>query len=123
VLRAEWDAMSLKILGRLFTGPNDPQRAAVRVNHAPAVFAIIDKGGQSWDPQFRMIDLGDTGGAAVVFAEHPDLARWQAAAQGQLSIYFYVPDPDDGDPAAQRRALIEEIRANWPPGGLIAPGR
>jgi hypothetical protein len=115
--------MSLKISGRLFTGPNDPATAVVRSNHAPAVFAVVDKAGQAWDPQFRLLDLGDTGGAPVVFAEHPDLARWTAAAEGKLSIYFHVPDPDDGDQAAQRAALVETIRTNWPPGGLISTAR
>jgi hypothetical protein len=115
--------MSLKIYGRLFTGPNDPTTALVRANHAPAVFAVVDKVGQAWDPQFRLIDLGDTAGAPVIFAQHPDLARWSAAAEGKLSIYFHVPDPDDGDPAVQRKTLVEAIRANWPPGGLISTAR
>lgn len=115
--------MSLKILGRLFTGPNDPRTAVVRHNHPPAVFAVIDKAGQAWDPEFRLIDLGDTAGATVVFAQHPDLGRWMAEAKGKLTIYLHVPDADDGDATAQRRALVETIRANWPPGGLISTAR
>ena len=111
--------MALKICGYLFTGPNDPATAVVRHNHAPVVYAVVGKGGEPWDPQFRLIDIGETAGAATIFAQHPDLARWSAAAQAKPLLYFHVPDPDEGDPAAQRRTLVELIRANWPAGGVI----
>jgi len=114
--------VSLKILGRLFTGPHDPSTAVIRHNHEPVVYVAVDRTGQPWDPDFRLIDIGDTAGATVVFAEHPELPRLNAVATGKLSLYFHVPDPDD-DPAMRRRQVVEAIRAGWPPNGRISSFR
>lgn len=111
--------MSLKICGHLFTGPYDPAKAVIRANHEPVVFAVVEKIGQSWDPRFRLIDIGDTAGAAVSFAEHPERARWEAGATGKLALYYHAPDAESGDAAGRRRALVETIRASWPPDGLL----
>ncbi|MCK6450957.1 MAG: hypothetical protein L6R19_08900 [Alphaproteobacteria bacterium] len=112
--------MSLKIGGRLFTGPFPLVRARVRKNHPACVFAIVCKQGKPWNPSFRLIAVGETGGTDVAFAEHASRTEWERVAGGALDVYMLEMPEADGIPRSAREALVAEIRAAYdPPHGEI----
>jgi len=106
--------MSLTIGGRLFTGPFELHSAAVRANHQPAVFAIVAKQGEPWNPRFVLIDVGETGDTGMSFSDHPLRTHWErAAGAGPPSVYFHSM-PRVGNAAAERQALVAQLRQTYP---------
>lgn len=113
--------MSLKLQNFLFSGPYDPARTIVRKNKAACVFAVISREGKPYNPDFRVIDIGDTRGDTVAFAEHPDLSAWQAEAGGELGLYFFRPDAGEPEASAIRSHVVAVLRGIYtPPTGIIA---
>jgi hypothetical protein len=113
--------MAIKIAGRLFTGPMPIATTTVRRNHNPAVYVVISKAGQSWNPTFRVIDVGETAGADLSFAEHPRLSDWEKTKDGELGIYILSLRKDEPRSDADRAAMVEDIRRLYdPPNGFIS---
>lgn len=112
--------MSLKIGDHLFTGPFQVDKTRVRANHPPAVYAIICKGGQPWDPTFRLLDVGETGENGIVFAEHERLAQWEADNDGELCVYLLQRESNDRFDLEARESLVEDLRTRYdPPQGMV----
>jgi hypothetical protein len=113
--------MGLKISGRLFYGPSPIDRVVIKSNHPPAVFAIVSRTGDPWNPQFRLIDVGFSGPNGMVLADHPRCAEWEAENDGALQVYLLDLKRHEGDPAARAQAIIAECRERYqPPGGFIS---
>ncbi len=113
--------MSLKLLQLLFTGPFDPGEAIVRSNKAACVFAVISREGKPYNPRFRVIDIGDTGGETVAFRDHPKLQDWRHESTGELGIYFYRPETREPQASEQRAQVVDELTAFYtPPKGVVA---
>jgi hypothetical protein len=106
--------MSLTIAGRLFTGPFDLDSTVVRANHPPAVFAIVAKLGEPWNPQFVLIDIGETGETGLTFSDHPLRAVWEQAAGANPPAIYLHSLPRTGGGAAEREALIAQLRKAYP---------
>jgi|SRR5579862_2160696 len=105
--------MSLTIAGRLFTGPFDLDNTVMRPNHQPAVFAIVAKQGEAWDPQFVLIDVGETGECGVAFSSHPSRGAWERAGAGHRpTVYLHSMPKASG--ASEREALVAELRKAYP---------
>ncbi len=112
--------MSLKIAGYLFTGPYDLADTVLRANQKPSVFVLVSREGKSYDPVFRLIEVADTAGQRVEFATHPERARWEAAAEGELGVYFFRPDAAEPEATEVRHNLVAEImRLHRPPHGIV----
>jgi len=111
--------MSLKLAGRLFTGPFAIDPSEVRANQAPVVYAIIAKGGQSWTPVFRVVDVGSSPDGGMRFADHASRAGWLAGPDETLSVYlFYAPRSEYS--AADRENIAAELRLHYdPPRGFV----
>src|SRR5687767_8735155 len=111
--------MSLKLCDRLFTGPFEIDSTEIRANQPPVVFAIVAKGGASWAPTFRVVDVGASPDDGVCFSEHPRRAEWTAGASETVGIYFfYAPRSKFTD--ADRERLAAQLRAHYdPPRGLV----
>jgi hypothetical protein len=103
--------MSLTIAGRLFTGPYDLDSTIVRPNHQPAVFAIVAKQGEPWNPQFVLIDVGETGENGLAFSSHSSRAAWGRAAGGHRPT-IYMTRIAGG--SAERQALVGQLRKAYP---------
>jgi hypothetical protein len=111
--------MSLKLAGMLFTGPFPVDTTEVRANHVPIIFAIIAKGGQSWAPVFRVIDIGLSPDGGMRFGDHPRRAEWQSVSDGPISVYT-MATPRSAFPAAERERLVDELRRQYdPPRGTV----
>jgi hypothetical protein len=114
--------MSLTIAGRLFTGPFTLEKASVRANQDPAVYAVVIKRPPAWDPQFVLTDVGETGEAGVVFGQHPARAQWEAAAAGNpVAIYLHTMPRAEADPAA-RQAVVAQLREAYPEPNMVIRG-
>jgi len=113
--------MSLKIKNFLLTGPFGIDETTVRANQDPAVFAIVSKGGEPWNPTFKVLDVGETGDAGTVFANHPNRSAWAEGADGKLGIYFLTFSRKDGHAAASRLAVVEQIREALKATGGVIP--
>ena len=74
------------LAGHLFTGPFAIDTTEVRANQVPVVYAIIAKGGQSWAPVFRVVDVGAGADDGIRFTDHPRRREW-AGALGQVKPY------------------------------------
>lgn len=112
--------MGLKIAGQLFAGPFPFDKTSIRRNHNPAVFAIISREGAPWNPEFRLIDVGESGQEGLRFAEHPSLGQWQAASDGEVGVYL-LQRPRSELSDNDRLALVQEIRDSYdPPNGRVA---
>lgn len=111
--------MSLKLGGRLFTGPFSVDTTEVRPNHVPVVYAIIAKGGPAWAPAFRVVDIGLSSDRGVRFADHPHRADWHIGADEALAVYlFYAPRSEFSE--AERAGVAEDLRHKYdPPRGLV----
>src|ERR1700694_4231501 len=84
--------MSLKLGGHLFTGPFPVETVVVRANKVPVVYAIVAKGGQSWAPVFRVIDVGASPDEGVNLADHPARSKWQGNPGEMVGAYLlYLP--------------------------------
>jgi hypothetical protein len=113
--------MSLKLGGgHLFTGPFPIETTAVRANKVPVVYAIVAKGGQSWAPAFRVIDIGASPDEGIDLAKHPSRLQWQAATGEVLGVYLlYLPRSEHSQ--ADRERLARELLALYqPPNNLVA---
>jgi len=113
--------MGLKISGRLFYGPSPIDKVVIKSNHPPAVFAIVSRTGEPWNPQFRLIDVGFSGTDGMVLADHARRAEWAAENDGVLQVYLLDLKRHEGDPAARAQAIIAEYRERYdPPKGFIS---
>jgi len=81
--------MSLKLAGYLFTGPFPIATTEVRANQVPVIFAIIAKGGQSWAPVFRVIDVGASPDEGMRFADHQRSKDWKPQAGESVGVYLF----------------------------------
>jgi hypothetical protein len=111
--------MSLKLCDHLFTGPFEIDSAEVRANQPPVVYAIVAKGGASWAPTFRIVDVGTSPEEGVCFSKHQRRSEWIAAASETIGIYyFYAPRSKFADTDRQR--LAAALRAQYdPPRGFV----
>src|SRR5262249_6948604 len=87
--------MSLTLAGQLFTGPFPIETTEIRANQAPVVYAVIAKGGPSWAPVFRVVDVGSSPEEGVRFAVHPNRAAWAAEPGESLGLYFFYARRSD----------------------------
>lgn len=111
--------MSLKLAGHLFTGPFPIATTAVRANQQPVVFAIIAKGGPGWAPTFRVIDVGFSENAGIIFGEHSARGQWDAAGAGTASVYLFYASRSSYS-RADREQIAAELRVKYdPPNGLV----
>ncbi len=111
--------MSLKLAGRLFTGPFSVDATEVRANQVPVVYAIIAKGGQAWAPAFRVVDVGASPDQGVRFTDHPRRAEWRIEASETVGVYlFYAPRSEFSE--ADRARMADELRQKYdPPRGFV----
>jgi hypothetical protein len=101
--------MSLKLGGHLFTGPFPVESVVVRANKVPVVYAIIAKGGQSWAPRFRVIDVGASPDSGISLADHPSRPDWLVTEGEALGAYmFNLPRSEHSQ--ADRERLAAELR-------------
>src|SRR5438876_282897 len=113
--------MGLKISGRLFYGPSTIDKVVIKKNHAPAVFAIVSRTGEPWNPQFRLIDVDFSGTEGIVLADHPRRTEWEVENDGALQVYLLDLKRHEGDPTARAQAIIKEYREHYrPPKGYIS---
>ena len=112
--------MSLKLAGRLFTGPFPLDAAEVRANQSPVIFAVIAKGGKPWAPFFRVVDIDASPDAGLRFADHSRRATWTIEPGESIGVYlFYAPRSEFS--ASERERIAEELRRQYdPPRGLLA---
>lgn len=113
--------MSLKLGdGHLFTGPFPIDTTVVRANKVPVVYAIVAKGGQSWAPVFRVMDIGASPDEGVDLGKHPSRPEWQPAAGETIGAYLlYLPRSEHSQ--ADRERLAQELRALYqPPNNLVS---
>jgi hypothetical protein len=112
--------MSLKISGRLFSGPYPLATTALNKRRPPVVFVIISKEGVPWNPTFRVLDCGDGGEDGIDFAAHPDRPAWESAAEGAVGVYL-LEMPRDQASVDDRSAVVAELRQRYsPPHGSVA---
>ncbi len=113
--------MGLKISGRLFYGPSSIDQVVVKKNHNPAVFAIVSRTGDPWNPIFRLLDVGYSGAEGMILSGHPKVGQWEAENDGELQVYLLDLKRQEGDPAERATAIIEEYRQSYqPPKGFIS---
>jgi hypothetical protein len=113
--------MGLKISGRLFYGPSAIDKVVIKQNHSPAVFAIVSRTGDPWNPLFRLIDVGFSGTEGMVLADHQHRSVWEAENDGVLQVYLLDLKRREGDPTARAQAIIDEYRERYqPPKGFIS---
>jgi len=110
--------MSLKIKGYLFTGPFPIEKTSRRANQAETVFAVVRKGGSSWDPVFELLDLDRTGSGGVVFADHPRAGAWRGGAGAAASIYL-LDTTTQPEAAADLDQVVTDIRALYAPPAVL----
>jgi hypothetical protein len=113
--------MSLKIGGHLFTGPFELDSTKVPANRIPAVFAIICRAGEPWNPTFRVIDIGASAPAGTYFADHLDRPRWERDNDGKLGVYLLELGRSDGYDQAARERLAAALRERFPPPSAMVP--
>jgi len=113
--------MSLKLGdGLLFTGPFPIDTTVIRANKVPVVYAIVAKGGQSWAPVFRVMDIGASPDEGIDLAKHPSRPQWQPAAGEAVGAYLlYLPRSEYAQ--TDRERLAQELLALYqPPNNLVA---
>jgi len=112
--------MSIKLAGYLFTGPFPLDTTEVRANQAPVVYAVVAKGGQSWAPIFRVVDLGVSPEQGLRFADHPCRTNWVAEHGESLSIYLFYA-PRSAYSLTDREEMAARLRGQYdPPRGFVA---
>jgi hypothetical protein len=111
--------MSLKLAGYLFTGPFPIATAEIRANQVPVVFAIVAKGGQSWAPVFRVIDVGASPDEGMRFAEHERSKDWKPQAGETVGVYLFYAARSEHT-VMDRERIAEALRREYdPPRGLV----
>jgi len=111
--------MSLKLAGYLFTGPFPVATTEIRANQVPVVFAIVAKGGQSWAPVFRVIDVGASPDEGMRFAEHQCSKDWTAKPGETVGVYLFYAARSEHT-AIDRERIAEALRREYdPPRGLV----
>jgi hypothetical protein len=111
--------MSLKLAGHLFTGPFSIATTEIRANQVPVVFAIVAKGGQSWAPVFRVIDVGASPDGGVRFADHPRGKDWTPQPGETVGVYLFYAARSEHT-AADRERIAEALRREYdPPRGFV----
>jgi hypothetical protein len=111
--------MSLKLAGRLFTGPFPVDTTEVRANQVPVVYAIVAKGGPSWAPVFRVVDIGSSPEQGMSFAVHSSRADWVVRPGETLGIYLFYTRRSQYS-AADRERMVYDLRQRYdPPKGFI----
>ena len=112
--------MALKIADHLFTGPFDVEKTVVRKNHLPAVYAVLSKEGQPWDPLFRVLEIGASGQDGITFSNHARRGEWTARARGQICVYLMSLEGPEWQDVAARQSLAEQLGARHvPPNDVI----
>src|ERR1700738_5395620 len=104
--------MSLKLSGYLFTGPFPSATTEIRANQVPVVFAIVAKGGQSWAPVFRVVDVGASPDEGVRFADHPRSKDWEPQVDETLGVYLFYAARSEHTAAARER-IAEALRRQY----------
>jgi hypothetical protein len=111
--------MSLKLAGYLFTGPFPIDTTAIRPNQTPVVYAVIAKGGPSWAPVFRVVDVGATPDDGLRFDEYPRRVDWTGGPEESLGLYLLYMKRSEYS-AADRQSIASQLRQQYdPPRGLI----
>jgi hypothetical protein len=111
--------MSLKLSGYLFTGPFPVATTEIRANQVPVVFAIVAKGGQSWAPVFRVVDVGASPDEGTRFADHPRSKYWAPQVGETLGVYLFYAARSERT-AADRERIAEALRRQYdPPRGFV----
>jgi hypothetical protein len=108
--------MSLKLAGHLFTGPYSIDTAEVRSNQSPVVYAVVAKGGPSWSPVFRVLDVGASPESGIRFANHPRRGSWCAGEGESLSVYMLAM-PRSEFSAGDRESIVVQLREKMDPAG------
>jgi hypothetical protein len=114
--------MSLTIAGLLFTGGFKLEKTVTRANQEPALYAVVAKRGPDWDPQFVLIDVGETGESGMNFASHPSRSRWEAALPGEPPVLYLHVMPRAETDAAGRNAAVSAIRQSYSEPNMIIRG-
>jgi hypothetical protein len=104
--------MSLKLGGHLFTGPFPVESVVLRANKVPVVYAIIAKGGQSWAPRFRLIDVGASPDEGISLADHPSRSNW-LAAEGEVIGAYMLNLPRSEHTYLDRERLARELLEHY----------
>lgn len=94
--------MSLKLLGKLFTGPFDILEYRFRKNKKPSIILIIEKTGEDFDPRFKLIDFFLTKNEDFA----PPYRKYNKDKLKKLTIFFKEYDNDKLD---QRIKLFSQI--------------
>lgn len=116
--------MGLTIGNHLFYGPFPVEKVTIRKNHHPAVFAVVSRSGEPWNPTFRLLDVGYSGPDGMVAAEHPHLPGWLEENDGSLQIYLYDMESKTDDSVHRATRIVDELIALYsPPRGIISIGR
>jgi hypothetical protein len=111
--------MSLKLSGYLFTGPFPVATTEIRANQVPVVFAIVAKGGQSWAPTFRVIDVGTSPDEGLRFADHHRSKDWKPQVGETVGVYLFYTARSQHT-VADRERIAEVLRREYnPPGGFV----
>ena len=113
--------MSLKIGTYLFTGPFDIDKAVVRKNKAAAIYAIVCRAGEPWNPTFRVLAFGESGDEGLTFAEHPNRCRWEADNDGELGVYLLTGTDNHVFSTEERLSIVTELQTQYPPHNANIP--
>lgn len=115
--------MSLTISSVLFTGPFEIAKTMIRSNQDPCVYAVVSKGGQPWDPEYRLIACGETGDHGHDFSADPRTAVWKQI-KAEVALYLCRFPRDDDPVGDRRRELVRQISGDHvPPSNLIGKRR
>lgn len=113
--------MSLTISGTLFTGPFKLDKTMIRANQHPCVYVVVSKEGSSWDPQFRLIHVGESGDAGIDFSADPRSAEWLRAG-AEISVYLRAVPRADDPSGERRRDLTRKIARDHARHDLVRRG-
>ena len=94
--------MSLKLLGKLFTGPFNITDYKFRKNKKPSIILVIERSGEDFDPKFKLIDFFLTKNEDFI----PPIKRYDKRDLAKLSIFFKEYDNDE---VKNRTELFNEI--------------
>lgn len=113
--------MGLKIAGTLFYGPHSLDEVIVKKNHHPAIYAIVCRTGEPWNPLFRLLDIDFSGTQGMVLADDPRRQQWERENDGLLQVYLLDLKRRDGEISEQAKTVIAECRRRYqPPKGFIS---